>query len=69
MSGKPRRENNNGLWIAPGFSLSKRTGAKLVPFPKSKVELSHISAELEQDRNLARILELADIALSKKKRS
>jgi hypothetical protein len=68
MSRKTKREQTNGLWVAPDFSLSKRTGAKLLPFPRSKAEPLP-SSELEQDTSLARILELADIALSKKKRS
>ena len=67
MSRKFKREQTNGLWIAPEFSLSKRTGAKLLPFPKSKPE--PLLTPEEQDTSMARILELADIALSKKKRS
>jgi hypothetical protein len=66
MSRKIKREQN-GLWIAPEFSLSKRTGAKLLPFAKSKPE--PILTPEEQDTSMARILELADIALSKKKSS
>jgi hypothetical protein len=66
MARKFPRKETNGLWIAPEFSLSKRTGAKLLPFPKSKAE--PLLAPEEQDTSLSRILELADIALSKKKR-
>jgi hypothetical protein len=65
MSRKSKREQN-GLWIAPEFSLSKRTGAKLLPFPKAKPE--PLLTPEEKDTSMTRILELADIALNKKKR-
>jgi hypothetical protein len=66
MSRKMKREQRNGLWVAPEFSLSRRTGAKLLAFPKAKTD--QLLPPEEQDTRLARILELADIALSKKKR-
>ena len=68
MASKPKRAEVPGLWVAPEFSLSKRTGPKLIPLPSSKptLPLSDTPAEKE---NMARILELADVALSKKKRA
>lgn len=68
MSRKHKRDQIDGLWVAPEFSLSKRTGPRLIPLPSAKPEFLAFDAETEKE-NIARILELADVALSKKKRA
>jgi hypothetical protein len=68
MASKQKRAEVPGLWVAPGFSLSKRTGPKLIPLPSSKPAVRTSDSPAEKE-NMARILELADVALSTKKRS
>jgi hypothetical protein len=68
MNRKSKREEIEGLWVAPEFSLSKRTGPRLMPLPPSKPRLLS-SSDAERESSMARILELADVALNKKKRS
>jgi hypothetical protein len=65
---KPKRQQVEGLWVAPEFSLSKRTGPRLMPLPSSKPGLLN-SSDPEKESSMARILELANVALSKKKRA
>ncbi len=68
MPRKQKRAEVPGLWVAPEFSLSKRTGPRMIPLPSSKAGLLSPEEEAEKE-NMARILELADVALSKKSRA
>ena len=68
MPRKQKRDQVDGLWVAPEFSLSKRTGPRLIPLPAAKPSFLAFDGEAEKE-NIARILELADVALSKKKRA
>lgn len=68
LNRKSKREKIEGLWVAPGFSLSKRTGPRLMPLPSSKPGLL-TSSDAEKESSMARILELANVALNKKKRA
>lgn len=65
---KSKRDQIEGLWVAPEFSLSRRTGPRLMPLPSSKPGLLSAS-DAEKESSMARILELANVALSKKKRA
>lgn len=68
MTGKSKRARIEGLWVAPEFSLSRRTSPRLMPLPSSRTGLLR-RQDSAQETSMARILELADIALSKKKRN
>lgn len=60
MSQKSKPLSPSDFWIAPNFSMSKtRTKPPTVFGPKIDPQMSAV----EDDRSLARFLELADIAL------
>jgi hypothetical protein len=67
------KNGKGALWIAPDFSLAKQhTSAfkpKLPGVKKSdRTSLPPLSPELDNNVSVARLLELADIALGRKKR-
>ncbi len=62
MPRKPRVPREDRLWIAPQFSLTKRP-LKVSPAKAPNREFPPLSPELDSDSSVARLLELADIAL------
>ncbi|HYX53649.1 MAG TPA: hypothetical protein VE783_09355 [Candidatus Limnocylindrales bacterium] len=62
MPRKPAAPKDDRLWIAPNFSLANRS-LKAPPFKPLKREFPPLAPELDNDSSVARLLELADIAL------
>ena len=62
MPRKSKAPRDDRLWIAPDFSLAKRP-LKVSPAKASNREFPPLAPELDSDSSVARLLELADIAL------
>lgn len=66
MPRKSNRPKEDRLWIAPNFSLAARS-QKPAPAKPANREFPPLSPELDNDSSVARLLELADIALAPNK--
>jgi hypothetical protein len=71
---KAKKTRDRVLWMAPGFSLAKPQAAAAfrprLPDVKKldRTSLPPLSPELDNNVSVARLLELADVALGRKKR-
>jgi hypothetical protein len=68
-----KKTREKALWIAPGFSLAQPKAVVFNPkLPEVKkmdrAALPPLSPELDNNVSVARLLELADVALARKKR-
>ncbi|HEX2329170.1 MAG TPA: hypothetical protein VHN74_10620 [Candidatus Angelobacter sp.] len=64
MPRKPRNSKDERLWIAPNFTRSRRPHKPPIAKPVNP-DFPPLSPELDNDSSVARLLELADIALTR----